>query len=90
MHQSGAAGGHPDLADLLGHLGAALDRGQDLRVEAIDLGAQGVDIRFGEFFCSHVVVLLVWGFWCHPVRASHKKQAPDPDADRGALANTSS
>ena len=39
MHQSGATGRHPDLADLLGHLGAALDRGQDLRVEPVDLDA---------------------------------------------------
>ena len=40
VHQSGAAGGHPDLADLLGDLGTAFHRGQDLRVEAVDLDAR--------------------------------------------------
>src|SRR5699024_11589269 len=48
VHQTGAAGGHADLADLLGDLRAALDRGQDLRVEPVDLGAQRGDVDGGR------------------------------------------
>ena len=65
VHQPSAAGGHPDLADGLGDLGATLHGGQDLRVEAVDLRAQFVDI--GQLIGGHIVVLLVWGWWRHSV-----------------------
>ena len=50
VHQTGAAGGHPGFADQLGDLGAALDGGEDLGVEPVDLQAQFVDVRGGFGF----------------------------------------
>jgi len=43
---STAPPGHPNLAERLGDLGAALDCGEDLGVEPIDLVTHMVDVEF--------------------------------------------
>src|SRR5258706_13128701 len=79
VHQAGAAGGHPGFADDLGHFGAALDRFQDRRVELVDLLAQVVNvgdlIGFDRLGC-HGELLVVWGFWSHPVSGLTQETSP--------------
>src|SRR6202022_2255233 len=80
----GAAGGHAGLADELGHLGAASDGLQDLRVETVDLLAQVINgggaVRelFGFGLDRHVILLalLVWGGCSHPISVLTQETSP--------------
>ena len=59
-------------------IGAALDRGQDLGVEPVDLPAQIVDSATGSVSIDigFSGLLVVWGVWSHPVSGLTQETSP--------------